>query len=244
MGATGLGAHFTQVARLLADEFTVVTYDRRGNGRSPAPEGWTETSIEQQADDAVALLDALGLSPAAVFGTSSGAVFVLCMLVRHPEAVRGAILHDPGLFALFDDPEGTRAVVKDLVAEGMREGGLAGALEQFWRFVAGDASWEGLEPGLREQMQGSAGTYFGLERGRFDAYVPPDDVLAAIAVPVAVMAGESTRPEFVQASRRLAQPLGVEVTRVPGTHACYLDHAPELAQALRPFLREVGHPAA
>jgi pimeloyl-ACP methyl ester carboxylesterase len=244
MGATGVGAHFTQIARLLADEFTIVTYDRRGNGRSPRPEGWTETSTEEQADDAAALLAALGVSPAAVFGTSSGAVFVLCMLVRHPEAVRRAILHEPALFALFDDPEGTRAVVKELVAEGMREGGLAGALEQFWRFVAGDGSWEGLDPSLRQQALDSAGTYFGLERGRFDAYVPPDDVLAAIAAPVAVMAGESTRPVFVQASRRLAERLGVEVTRVPGAHAPYLEHAPELAEAMRPFLREGSHPPA
>jgi pimeloyl-ACP methyl ester carboxylesterase len=241
MGATGVGAHFAQIARLLADEFTVVTYDRRGNGRSPPPAGWSETSTEEQADDAAALLAALGLSPAAVFGTSTGAVFTLCMLVRHPEAVRGAILHEPGLFELFDDPDGTRQVVKDLVAKGMQEGKLPGAMEQFWRFVAGDASWEGLEPGLRGQMLDSAGTYFGMERGRFDAYVPPDDVLAAIAAPVAVMAGERTRPVFVQASRRLAERLGVEVMRVPGAHAAYLDHAPELAEAMRPFLREVGH---
>jgi pimeloyl-ACP methyl ester carboxylesterase len=76
--------------------------------------------------------------------------------------------------------------------------------------------------------------------------VPPDDVLAAIAVPVAVMVGESTRPVFVQTSRRLAERLGVgvEVTRVAGAHAAYLDHAPELAEAMRPFLREVSHPPA
>jgi pimeloyl-ACP methyl ester carboxylesterase len=74
--------------------------------------------------------------------------------------------------------------------------------------------------------------------------VPSDDVLAAIAVPVAVMAGENTRPVFVQASRRLAERLGVEVTRVAGPHAAYLDHAPERAAAMRPFLREVSHPPA
>jgi pimeloyl-ACP methyl ester carboxylesterase len=244
MGATGVGAHFDQVARLLADEFTVVTYDRRGNGRSPRPAGWKETSPEEQADDAAALLEVLDLSPAAVFGTSTGAVFALCLLVRHPAVVRGAILHEPGLFVLFDDPDGTRDVVRQLVAGGMREGGLPGALEQFWRFVAGDASWEGLEPGLREQMVDSAETYFTLERGRFDAYLPADEVLAAIDVPVAVLAGESTRPVFAQASRRLAERLGVEVTRVAGAHAAYLDHAPELAEASRPFLREVSHPAA
>ena len=40
MGATGDGGHFDTLADLLADEFTVITYDRRGNGRSPAPAGW------------------------------------------------------------------------------------------------------------------------------------------------------------------------------------------------------------
>jgi pimeloyl-ACP methyl ester carboxylesterase len=84
MGATGDGGHFDQLARLLADEFTVVSYDRRGNGRSPRPPGWVTTSPEEQADDAAALLGALGLAPAAVFGTSSGANFALALTIRHP----------------------------------------------------------------------------------------------------------------------------------------------------------------
>jgi pimeloyl-ACP methyl ester carboxylesterase len=37
MGATGDGGHFDTVADLLADEFTVVIYDRRGNGRQSRP---------------------------------------------------------------------------------------------------------------------------------------------------------------------------------------------------------------
>jgi pimeloyl-ACP methyl ester carboxylesterase len=40
MGGTGDGGHFDTLADRLADEFTVVTYDRRGNGRSPIrPDG-------------------------------------------------------------------------------------------------------------------------------------------------------------------------------------------------------------
>jgi len=69
MGATGDGGHFDAVADLLADEFTVISYDRRGNGRSPVPAGWRTTSPQEQADDAAALLDALAVGPAAVFGT-------------------------------------------------------------------------------------------------------------------------------------------------------------------------------
>src|SRR5262245_55308715 len=73
-GATGDAGHFGRTAELLADEFEVVTYDRRGNSRSPRPAGWARTSMDEQADDAAGLILALELAPAAVFGTSGGAV--------------------------------------------------------------------------------------------------------------------------------------------------------------------------
>jgi pimeloyl-ACP methyl ester carboxylesterase len=49
MGASGDGGHFHGLVQLLADEYTVVTYDRRGNGRSPRPPGWNTTSNDEQA---------------------------------------------------------------------------------------------------------------------------------------------------------------------------------------------------
>ena len=109
MGATGDGGHFDTLADLLADEFTVITYDRRGNGRSPAPAGWTTTSAEEQADDAAALVDSLAVGPLAVFGTSSGGNFALWMLTRHLAMVHGAVLHEPGVYAVLDDFDVVRA---------------------------------------------------------------------------------------------------------------------------------------
>ena len=41
-GSTGDAGNFARSAALLADEFTVVTYDRRGNSRSKRPEGWRQ----------------------------------------------------------------------------------------------------------------------------------------------------------------------------------------------------------
>jgi pimeloyl-ACP methyl ester carboxylesterase len=67
-GSTGDAGNFTRAADLLADEFTVVTYDRRGNSRSDRPAGWTKTSVSEQADDAAAIIQALELQPAVVFG--------------------------------------------------------------------------------------------------------------------------------------------------------------------------------
>ncbi len=240
MGASGYGGVFDRFAELLADEFTVVTYDRRGNGRSPNPTGWDATSPEEQADDAAALLEALGRAPAAVFGTSSGGVFALAMLIRHPESVRGAVLHEPALFSLFDDPRDVREALTALIKEGMETGGPTAAMERFIRFAAGDANWEGLDPRAQELMLASAGTYFGVESGAFDSYLPDDETLAGIVVPVQVLVSEASHPGFSEAATRLAQRLGVEVVGTPGTHFAYLDHPDQLAESVTPFLREVS----
>jgi pimeloyl-ACP methyl ester carboxylesterase len=240
MGASGYGSVFGRFAEFLADEFTVVTYDRRGNGRSPKPAGWTTTSPEEQADDAAALLAGLGLAPAAIFGTSSAGVFALAALIRHPGSVRGAVLHEPALFALFDDPQAVRNSLTQLVREGMEAGGPTGAFERFLRFAAGDANWERLEPGVQTRMLASADTYFGVESGAFDSYRPDDKTLASIATPITLVVSEQSHAFFAEAAARLAKPLGIDVARTPGTHFPYLDHPQELAQTVRPFLRRVS----
>ena len=241
MGASGCGGVFDRFADVLAEECTVVTYDRRGNGRSPRPLSWDTTSAEEQADDAAALLDALGLAPAVVFGTSSGGIFALATVLHHPEAVRGAILHEPALFTLFDDPHEARTAVTRVVADGMQEGGPATAFERFIRLVATDANWERLDPRVRQRMLASAGTYFEKEVGRFDTYLPEDQTLAGITTPVQLLVSEGSIPYFAQAAERLALRLGIETTRTPGTHFAYLDHPDELAQTVRPFLNRVSN---
>ena len=239
MGASGYGGVFGRFAEFLADEFTVVTYDRRGNGQSPKPAGWTATSPEEQADDAAALLAGLDLAPAAIFGTSSAGIFALAALIGHPESVRGAVLHEPALFALFDDPDGVRKSLTQLVREGMEAGGPARGFECFLRFAAGDANWERLEPGVQTRMLASADTYFGVESGAFDSYLPDEQTLASIAIPIELVVSAQSHAFFAEAAARLAERLGVEVARTPGTHFPYLDHPQGLAQTVRPFLRRV-----
>jgi pimeloyl-ACP methyl ester carboxylesterase len=240
MGATGDGGHFDALADLLADEFLVVSYDRRGNGRSAVPDDWQTTSPEEQADDAAGLLCALGTGPAAVFGTSSGGNFALCLMVRHPGLVRGAILHDPGLYALVDDFDAVRAPVRALVPAGMEAGGESAAVEQFWCYVAGDDGWDRLAPALRERLRARAGTLFGIELGTYELYMPDDDTLARLAAPVRLVVSENGLPVFAEIASRLGERLGVDVATTPGTHASYHEHPHELADLIRPFVRTVS----
>ena len=99
-GASGDAEYWVVVADALADEYTVLTYDRRANSRSPRPTGWTAAPVEEQADDAAALLLALDLAPAVVYGNSSRAVALRALLLRHPQVLRGAVLHEPPFSAL------------------------------------------------------------------------------------------------------------------------------------------------
>ncbi|UUL75488.1 alpha/beta hydrolase [Pseudarthrobacter sp. Fe7] len=87
-GATGDAGHFTKAAEILSDEFTIITYDRRGNSRSTAgADRDGSATMSAQADDAAALIAACGLEKAIVFGTSGGAIITL--EARHPASGTG-----------------------------------------------------------------------------------------------------------------------------------------------------------
>jgi pimeloyl-ACP methyl ester carboxylesterase len=72
--------------KLAADGHRVITYDRRGTGRSGRAD-WPGNGADQHADDAAAILDALGVEQAQVVGLSSGGVIALDLAVRHPSSV-------------------------------------------------------------------------------------------------------------------------------------------------------------
>ena len=225
---------------MLVHEFTVVSYDRRGNSRSPRPEGWETTSSDEQADDAADLLAGLSLAPAVAFGNSFGAIVALSLLIRHPEAVRGAILHEPPLISGLASPEETRAAVGAVVQEAMAAGGAPAAVESFVRWAAGDANWESMEPSLRERIRGNGETLFGVEMGALEPYRPDDATLSAVSAPVMVLVSEQSAPFFAEAATWLAARLGVEAVHTPGTHTPQFDHPQELVATIRPFLRGLG----
>jgi pimeloyl-ACP methyl ester carboxylesterase len=236
-GATGDCGHFQQAAELLSDEFTVVTYDRRANSRSPRPDGWESTSTEEQSEDAAGLIEALGIAPAAIFGSSVGAIIGLDLLIRYPELVRGAILHEPPMIAGMSNPEEVMGAIQQVVEGGMQRGGSRGGCETFFRFVASDEAFENLDPHLRERMLGNGETFLGTEMGAFEPYQPDEAVLTAIEVPVRVMVGSESAPFFAETARWLADRMNVELERLPGGHTPYFDRPEEMANTIRPLLK-------
>jgi pimeloyl-ACP methyl ester carboxylesterase len=184
-------------------------------------------------------LAALVRSPAVVCGTSSGAVFALSLLARHPAALRGAILHEPALFALLDDLDAVRAPLRAQIRSAMETGGPKAATEPWWRYVAGDDAWDKLAPDLRERMRASSETMFGIELGTYERYLPNDETLAAVAPRVRLLVSADGLPPYSEAARRLGQRLGRDVESTPGRHTAYHDHPIEFAHAVRRLSREL-----
>jgi pimeloyl-ACP methyl ester carboxylesterase len=239
-GTTGDAGIYEQVADLLADAFTVVTYDRRGNSRSPRPAGWTTTSAQEQADDAAGLLTAVRLAPAAVFGSSAGAVIGLDLLLRYPHVVRGAILHEPGFANVLAQPHESAALLLSTIQRGLAAGGPRGGVEALLRAVAGDAVFEALDPALRERLLDNGDTVFGPEAGLSRTYYPDEQALAAVQRPVQVMAGTESLPYLLETSWWLATHLSVPLVALPGGHTPYTARPQEMTEAIRPFLGRVS----
>ncbi|AZZ80899.1 3-oxoadipate enol-lactonase [Gordonia alkanivorans] len=73
-----------QLAALKA-RFRVVRYDTRGHGESPVPQG--PYTIDDLADDVIALLDRLDIERAHLVGLSLGGMTMMRVAARNPERV-------------------------------------------------------------------------------------------------------------------------------------------------------------
>jgi len=125
----GLGASRSQPAEVFpaGSPWRRITLECRGHGASDLgdPE---RLSMAQFAEDAVALLDHLGIERAVVGGISLGAAIGLRLAAFHPDRVRGLILARP---AWLDGPSpDTQAAYRE-VADVIRTHGVTEGVSRF-----------------------------------------------------------------------------------------------------------------
>jgi 3-oxoadipate enol-lactonase len=75
---------------LLAEDFTAAAFDNRGFGASDAPPG--PYSVRELADDACAVLDAVGFERAHVVGASLGGMIAQELALAHPARIEKLVL--------------------------------------------------------------------------------------------------------------------------------------------------------
>ncbi len=238
-GAAGDGGYMQPLADALANEFTVVTYDRRGNSRSPRPDGWNQTSPEEQAVDIAGLIDALDVAPTMLLGNSYGAVIALCAIVEHERLFRGAVLHDPALMSVLENPEEPQAVLRPMIEEAMAKGGPRAAMEAFLAFAAGE-SIRPLPGAVIDRMLGNGEVLFGVEFGNLEFWHPDEERLQALSIPVRLLVGDESPPVFNEAASWIARQVGAEVVPVPGGHFGFIDKTSDFVKVVRPLIRSMA----
>jgi len=106
-----VGQIWEPLATALSDRARAISYDRRGWGASTAPDGYQRTTVEEQSEDAAALVERAAGGPAVVCGAGLGAVIALDLMLRRPDLVSGAMLIEPPLLQLL--PPATEALSDD-----------------------------------------------------------------------------------------------------------------------------------
>jgi pimeloyl-ACP methyl ester carboxylesterase len=235
-GASGDSGNFERVAERLADEFTVVTYDRRGNSRSPALGAGQAMSIAAQADDTGALLEAVGVTPAVVFGTSGGGNILLDLVARRPGVVRAALVHEPALIAVGAAAQDATGSDLGPIFE-LAASDPGAAMEAFVRRFTSDQTFDRLDSAVRERVLGNGANFFANELQAFATYVPDIAAVSASGVPVRVLASRGSGDH--QTCEWLAGKLGASIEYLSGHHAPYAQHPEVFAEELRPLLRDL-----
>lgn len=264
-GGGGDAAAYEDVVPLLAKTFTVVTYDRRGNSRSPFTDPDAPIDPATQADDAAAVLGHYGLERAYVFGNSSGAIMALEMVARHPGRLRGAVVHEPPLVQLLPADSAERREIEH-IGRLARDGHLMRAYAAFGAMTLPDPPRMFLSP--TGQAVIAAGTHLMLAAGGlarkvtrrepdvmtrqlrnaeltmtrelpvfcFD-YQPDLAALAASTAPWCPATGrDSVGKPYYAPAHLLSKRLGVPCREFPGGHVPYMQHPEEFTATLTTIL--------
>lgn len=246
------------LAQRLAGQFTVVTYDRRGNSRSPLAGSPVPQRIDVHADDAHRLLSIVaGTDPAFVFGNSSGGQIALELAAGHPEQVRAVVAHEPPLFALLPDADGWPGVVQGVLnayradgagpamaifgaAMGMSDdSGGHGAPDHGDHRGATDAGDDAAAPPpdvaeMMARLQANTEFFLGYEVSGFSGHTPDLEALLAASTTIIPAVGRDSAGEPPhEAALALADQLDVEAIVLPGGNGGFGSHADGYALELR-----------
>ncbi len=228
---------FDPQVEALAGDYRCIAWDERGFGGTPAPGPF---SYWDSADDAVGLLDHLGVEQAVLVGMSQGGYLSLRAALAHPDRVRALVLIDT--MAGVDDAEaieGYRGMLGALTSgdEATVDAVLAGVASIIIGVPELNEAWM---PGWKRLV---ATSDISLPGG---ALLDRDDItgrLGEISCPALVVHGTEDQAISLDQAREMADGLTdvrgfVEVEGA--AHAANLSHPAVVNPPLREFLDGLG----
>ena len=230
-GAEGSRRQFNAIRPALTDRYTVVSYDQRDCGETENPD--TPATLATLADDARALLDALGHAQAFVFGTSFGGRIAQVLAVRHAPAVRRLVLASTWPLTVS-----LAAANPEVAQELMRlRARLPDSAEQMAEIFFPPA-FLAQQPAYRAHFKAAPPRSARSERRSATVADMPALDLATIAVPTLLIAGDADRLVPAELTLSLAGFIrDTRSVRLPEVGHLSLAQAPQVVAAhLREFL--------
>ncbi|MFF4495823.1 alpha/beta fold hydrolase [Streptomyces sp. NPDC001546] len=248
-GGADAGLYAGMAPALAAAGRTVVSYDPRGQSRSPLDGPAADQRAEDWADDVRRLLDLVSPGePADVLGCSAGAVAALALLARHPERVRRVVAHEPPLVEVLEDPAPYRALFAE-VRELARTQGPAGGMARMAQGLGGGAPERDEKPAeLAPELQEMAPRMYANQPFfmehilvPFTGSTPDVTALRACADRLVLAVGEESReiPALHGPATRLAELTGAAFAEFPGGHVGCAEHPARFAARLLEALGQV-----
>lgn len=235
------------LADRLASQYTVVSYDRRGQARSPLQDTDAAVEVATHSDDAARVLAAVAESPALVFGVSLGALVGLDLICRHPHQVRCLVAHEPPATELLPPPERQQAVRGQEEIERLYRGeGIAAAMRQF--LVLGGVDVTDREPDValsrpKPERISNLAFFLAHDAPAVRLYRLDWPGLRAAADRIVPAVGATSRTGFAhRCARTLAEELGRPLAEFPGGHSGFILRPVAFAARLHDVLGEApGH---
>lgn len=188
-----------KLARLLATQFTVYVYDRRGRGRSGDTQPYR---VEREQEDLAALIREAGGS-ASLLGLSSGAALALEAAAAGLNVRKVAAYEPPYVYEGAGAPVDHDPPIRRLLSQGDR----GGAVKYFMRDMVGAPApmvflMQSM-PWVWSKLKAVAHT-LPYDVAVMNGFAIPRARFAAIAVPTLAMHGEKTPPPLQRAARAVA----------------------------------------
>ncbi len=237
-GGGGDASRYAPLSHMLADAYTVVSYDRRGNSRSTG-DASVDMDMAQSARDAVAVIRAMSIEKAYVFGNSGGANIGLKLAEDLPEVITGLVVHEPPVIPILPDAETWQGFVQK-VHETYVTQGVQAAMNLFASSLVGfDAPSQ--RPGGGIGAGPNMDFFMAREYVPIGTYVPNLDAISRNQVAIVTAAGRrSADAYYARTARLLAQRLGCQYVEFPGNHLAFINDTEAFATALRAVLQDLA----
>ena len=89
-GLGGVATYWTPQIKTFSQDYRVIVHDQRGTGRSSQI---PVRSVEQMAEDALAVMDAAGVERTLYLGHSTGGAIGVALALKHPDRVAGLVIN-------------------------------------------------------------------------------------------------------------------------------------------------------